>query len=132
MIRTPDPWGYSHPRCRGLPTCSDSTSSPAVKRHQAGILKDARARHPHAGQRSPDGHYANPFGRTNPPGVGHPVGAARKSMHPAHAPRLEQRRAAHHAPQHHAKHHAPAAASHHTHAKKVGPHTVTYDNKWVG
>lgn len=36
-----DPWGYSHPRCRGLPTCSDSTSSPAVKRHQAGLLKFA-------------------------------------------------------------------------------------------
>ena len=34
-----DPWGYSHPRCRGLPTCSDSTSSPAVKRHQAGVSK---------------------------------------------------------------------------------------------
>jgi len=29
-----DPWGYSHPRCRGLPTCSSSTSSPAVTRHQ--------------------------------------------------------------------------------------------------
>ena len=36
-----DPWGYSHPRCRGLPTCSDSVSSPAVKRHQAGLLKFA-------------------------------------------------------------------------------------------
>ena len=32
----PDPWGYSHPRCRGLPTCSSSTSSPAVKTHKAG------------------------------------------------------------------------------------------------
>ena len=38
-----DPWGYSHPRCRGLPTCSDSTSSPAVKRHQAGVRKAARS-----------------------------------------------------------------------------------------
>jgi hypothetical protein len=36
-----DPWGYSHPRCRGLPTCSDSVSSPAVKRHQGGLLKFA-------------------------------------------------------------------------------------------
>ena len=34
--KSPDPWGYSHPRCRGLPTCSDSTSSPAVKKHKAG------------------------------------------------------------------------------------------------
>uniref|UniRef100_A0A7S4J7I8 SHOCT domain-containing protein n=1 Tax=Guillardia theta TaxID=55529 RepID=A0A7S4J7I8_GUITH len=39
-----DPWGYSTPRCRGLPTCSDSTSHvPAVgKRQQA--LKVVRSR----------------------------------------------------------------------------------------
>jgi hypothetical protein len=41
LIPFSDPWGYSHPRCRGLPTCSDSTSSPAVKRHGAG-RKQAR------------------------------------------------------------------------------------------
>ncbi|KAJ1484082.1 hypothetical protein T484DRAFT_1798258 [Baffinella frigidus] len=29
-----DPWGYNTPRCRGLPTCSSSTSSPAIKAHQ--------------------------------------------------------------------------------------------------
>ena len=29
-VRATDPWGDSHPRCRGLPTCSDSTSSPAI------------------------------------------------------------------------------------------------------
>lgn len=37
-----DPWGYSHPRCRGLPTCSDSTSSPAVKEHQQRLRKSAK------------------------------------------------------------------------------------------
>ena len=34
--------------------------------------------------RSPDGHVVNPYGRTNPPGVGHPLGAARKLQGNAH------------------------------------------------
>jgi len=77
-----DPWGYSHPRCRGLPTCSDSTSSPAVKRHQAGIKAVHQQGRPVG--RSPDGHWSNPFGRSEPPGVGHPVGAARTSHKAGH------------------------------------------------
>jgi putative component of membrane protein insertase Oxa1/YidC/SpoIIIJ protein YidD len=83
-----DPWGYSHPRCRGLPTCSDSTSSPAVKRHQQGMMKAVRQDRPRGmirpDGRSPDGHVVNPYGRTNPPGVGHPLGAARKLQGNAH------------------------------------------------
>jgi len=73
-----DPWGYSHPRCRGLPTCSSSTSSPAIKIHQSSILNAARGQRPDG--RSPDGHFTNPFGRSTPPGVGHPVGAKGKKI----------------------------------------------------
>ena len=47
-----DPWGYSHPRCRGLPTCSDSTASPAVKRHQAGLVKTQMTARSHKKQTS--------------------------------------------------------------------------------
>eukprot|EP00286_Rhodomonas_abbreviata_P025699 CAMPEP_0181307592 /NCGR_PEP_ID=MMETSP1101-20121128/10972_1 /TAXON_ID=46948 /ORGANISM="Rhodomonas abbreviata, Strain Caron Lab Isolate" /LENGTH=306 /DNA_ID=CAMNT_0023413839 /DNA_START=10 /DNA_END=930 /DNA_ORIENTATION=+ len=39
-----DPWGYSHPRCRGLPTCSDSTSSPAIAEHQKVLQKQVKVR----------------------------------------------------------------------------------------
>jgi len=39
-----DPWGYQTPRCRGLPTCSSSTSSPAVQRRQ-GALRMAHGQH---------------------------------------------------------------------------------------
>mmetsp|Transcript_104788 Transcript_104788/g.168696 ORF Transcript_104788/g.168696 Transcript_104788/m.168696 type:complete len:351 (-) Transcript_104788:138-1190(-) len=74
-----DPWGYAHPRCRGLPTCSSSTSSPAIKRHQRSVLNAARGQQRHDG-RSPDGHYSKPLGRSNPPGVGHPLGAKGKQL----------------------------------------------------
>ena len=84
----------------------------------------------HGPLRSPDGHFANPFGRTEAPGVGHPVGAARQQH--MHHRRAAQRHAM---PKHVAKgtHSAPRSSNHHEHHPYgKGSKVVTYKNQWVG